>query len=139
MHVDLDVLRSFLGSGFNRFLRMEILAADAAKGTISLKLPFDESFTRIPAAGDYHGGIIASLLDVAGTFAASLVARQATPTMNLRTDFLRAPKRCDLIATARVVRAGRSTIVADVEVADSAGTVFAIARGTWSVPPPAAQ
>jgi uncharacterized protein (TIGR00369 family) len=133
--LDLDTLRTFLGIGFHRFLRMEIFAADAAKGTISIRLPFREEYARIPETGDYHGGIIAALLDVAGTFAASLIAKTPTPTMNLRTDYLRPPVRCDLVATARVLRAGRSAIVVDVEVAEPSGAVCAIARGTWSVPP----
>jgi uncharacterized protein (TIGR00369 family) len=132
--LDLETLRGFLGIGFHRFLRMEIVAADAAEGTIAIRLPFRDEYSRIPAAGDYHGGIIAALLDVAGTFAASLVAKTPTPTMNLRTDYLRPPVRCDLLATARVLRRGRSAIVADVEIADPSGAIYAVARGTWSVP-----
>jgi uncharacterized protein (TIGR00369 family) len=130
--LDLETLRGFLGIGFHGFLRMEIVAADAVKGTIAIRLPFRDEYSRIPESGDYHGGIIAALLDVAGTFAASLVAK--TPTMNLRTDYLRPPVRCDLLATARVLRMGRSAIVADVEIADPSGAVCAVARGTWSVP-----
>jgi uncharacterized protein (TIGR00369 family) len=134
MQVDLDTLRGFLGVGFHRFMRMELVSADVDAGTLALRLPYDASYARIPEQGDYHGGIVTALLDAAGTFAASLKAGRATPTMNLRTDYLRAPRRCALVATARILRAGRTAIVADVEAADEAGTIYAVARGTWSVP-----
>jgi len=137
--IDLEVIKAWLGPhGFHSVLRMTVLDHDSDAQRLRLSLPFREEYTRIPQVGDYHGGVLSALLDVAGTFVAALSAGGVVATTSLRTDYLRPPIRCDLIATARTVRAGRSVVVADVEIADADGRLYAIGRGTWSpVAPPA--
>lgn len=56
----------------------------------------------------------------------------STPTSNFRIDFLKTPVKVDLVATGKVVRSGRTVAVADVEISDEAGQVYAIGRGTFS-------
>ena len=55
-----------------------------------------------------------------------------TPTANFRVDFLKSPAKVDLIATGRMVRSGKTLAVADVEITDDNGEVYAIGRGTFS-------
>jgi len=130
--VDIDFLRGWLAGGFHDFLKMEILDYDPEAKVLRMALPFRPEYSRLPSVGDYHGGIIGALLDVVGTFVAALAAGVPAATMNLRTDYLRAPIKCDLIATGRIVRAGRTAIVADAELTDSDGRSYAVARGTWT-------
>lgn len=131
--MDAAQIESFLrAGGFHAFLDMRMESADEQRQTLALRLPYHAKYARIEAMGDYHGGILASLLDVAGTFACSLAAGRITPTINLRTDYLKNPAKCDLIATARVIRLGKTVAVADVEIRDDVGTLYAIARGDWS-------
>lgn len=131
--VDLDVIRSWLSpAGFHGVLRMSIEDYDPDAQQLRLLLPFREEYARIPQVGDYHGGVLAAFLDVAGTFISALTAGTVVATSNLRTDYLRPPVRCDLLATGKIVRAGRSVIVSDVEVADADGRLYTVARGTWT-------
>jgi len=64
--------------------------------------------------------------------ACGLQTGRPTPTVNFRVDFLKSPAKIDLIATGRLVRAGKSVAVADVEIGDDAGEVYAIGRSTFS-------
>jgi len=131
--VNLDVIRSWLApAGFHGVLRMDVLDYDEAAQRLRLSLEYRSAYARIPQVGDYHGGVLAAFLDVAGTFVSALAARGVVATTNLRTDYLRPPIRRDLIATARVVRAGRAVIVADIELTDGEGKVYAVARGNWT-------
>ena len=131
--VDLDVVRSWLSGGFHDVLAMSVVDFDQDAGVLRLALPFQDRYARLPQVGDYHGGVLSAFLDVAGTFVAALAAGGPVATMNLRIDYLRPAVKCGLVATATIVRAGRSAIVADAEVADDKGRACAIARGTWTV------
>lgn len=52
---------------------------------------------------------------------------------NIRVDFLRSATKVDLIATWRVVRSGKSIAVADVEISDTSGEIYAVGRATFSM------
>lgn len=121
--------------GFHSVLRLELIECDAAVGRLRMALPYRDLYARRPGAKDYHGGILASALDVAGTFVSMLVTDRPTPTSSFRVDYLKAPPPGDLVVSARVLRAGRTLVTADAEAVDEHGTVVAVARGTWSVPP----
>lgn len=129
--MDLETIKGWLSGGFHDVLDMAIVSHDKATGTLTLALPYRDRYARLPAVGDYHGGVLAALLDVAGTFCAALAAGGPAATANMRTDYLRPPVKVDLLATARIVRAGRSLIVCDVEATDATGRQYAVARGSW--------
>ena len=94
--------------------------------------PFPE---RGKGTGQYHGGVIATLIDVAGDFALALIVGGPVPTINLRVDYLRPATRTNLTATARVRRAGRTVGVVDVDVHDDNGKLVAVGRGCYSATP----
>ncbi len=71
---------------------------------------YDPKLSIFPDAGVYHGGVIASLIDVAGAVACGLPLGRPTPTANFRVDFLKSPAKIDLIATGRLVRSGRDHV-----------------------------
>ena len=107
-------------------IRVKALSADRAE----LVLPFDERLATM--ADIVHGGAIASLIDTAGM--AATWSSDERPdslrgsTVTLNVDFLDAARGRDLLATAVVVKRGRSLCFSDVTVAEPEGRV--VARGS---------
>jgi uncharacterized protein (TIGR00369 family) len=129
----LDELRALVAQAeFHKFLNLDVVSCDAEAGAVTFRLPYDDAFTLFPKVGNYHGGIIASLADIAGTMACSVRTGRPTPTIDLRVDYLRSPCRVDLIAEARALRAGRSVGTSDVTICGEDGSIYAVARGTFS-------
>jgi uncharacterized protein (TIGR00369 family) len=96
-------------------------------------MPMRPELERGPGTGQYHGGPIASLIDVAGDFALVIRARGGVPTINFRVDYLRPATNTSLTATACVRRAGRTVGVVDVDVHDDAGRLIAVGRGCYGM------
>ena len=117
---------------YHHFLRPVAVSIDPEAGEVVLRLPFRPEFQRSSERPELHGGITSALIDLAGDYA--LVARlgYGVPTINLRVDYLSMAVDTDLTATARIVRAGRTIGVVDIEVTDKAGKLIAIGRGTYS-------
>jgi uncharacterized protein (TIGR00369 family) len=113
------------------FLAPRAHAVDPDSGAVVIRLPFRPEFGRDPVQVGYHGGILASLIDLAGHAAVAVKIGKPAPTIDLRIDYLRAAPGVELEARARVLRAGRAVARADVEVwAD--GVLVAVGRGTFS-------
>lgn len=119
-------------AAFHRMIGLRLEKADAEAGIAVLRQPYSPNLSIFPDTGVYHGGVIAALIDVAGAVACGLSLGRPTLTANFRVDFLRSPAKVDLIATGRLVRSGRTIAVADVEISDDEGQVYAIGRGTFS-------
>lgn len=120
-------------AAFHQVIGVKLESADVEAGIAVLRLPYHPSLSIFPEAGVIHGGVIASLIDVAGAVACGLQVGRPTPTANFRVDFLKSPAKIDLIATGKVVRAGKSVSVADIEISDDKGEVYAVGRGTFSM------
>ena len=119
------------GAPFHHLIRMNIEAVDHKTNTLVVRLPFDSSLQRLPDIEQVHGGAIASVIDSAGTFAVVACIGRGAPTMNLRIDYLRPAIATDLLATARVRRAGRTVAICDIDLHDEEGRLVAVGRGTW--------
>jgi uncharacterized protein (TIGR00369 family) len=131
--LDVEAFRKIVESAaFHRLIGLKLESADAETGVVVLRQAYDPKLSIFPDAGVYHGGVIASLIDVAGAVACGLPLGRPTPTANFRVDFLKSPAKIDLIATGRLVRSGKTMSVADVEITDDNGEVYAIGRGTFS-------
>lgn len=117
---------------FHQFLRLRAESIDTETGTVVLRLPFRRNFQRQAERPELHGGVTAALIDIAGDYAVAAIVGAAVPTINLRIDYLRVAGDADLVATARVIKAGRTLAVVDIEVADADGRLVAIGRGTYS-------
>ena len=83
-------------------------------------------------APQIHGGVTAALIDIAGVYAVATVIDRTVPTINMSVEYLRMAEDSDLIARARVIKAGRSIGVADIEVSDDSDRLVAVGRGTYS-------
>ncbi len=119
------------GSPFQQALGLRLEAVDPAAQTLTLRAVWGPLVERSSGTGQYHGGVIASLIDVAGDFALIAVLGYGVPTINFRVDYLRPAAHTDLLALARVRRAGRSIGVVDIDVIDPEGKLIALGRGCY--------
>jgi uncharacterized protein (TIGR00369 family) len=119
-------------SPFIKFCNMRVTEVDAERERIVLTMPMRPELERGLGTGQYHGGPIASLIDVAGDFALVIKTRGGLPTINFRVDYLRPAIDTALIVTATVRRSGRLVGVVDVDVVNEAGQLLAIGRATYA-------
>ena len=119
------------------------------KRTFGMELSFDEqdgAVFELPhnpdlehAERDTHGGVIATLLDNAGWFTAAVPYDTWIVTAEMQMRLLEPARREDLRATGRLVRAGGSIAVAEMEVRTVAGRLVATGSGTFAVTPHASS
>jgi uncharacterized protein (TIGR00369 family) len=127
-----EILEGFLaGSPFQGLLGLRLESFDVNAQTLTLRSVFGPLVERATGTGQYHGGVIASLIDIAGDFALIAVLGYGVPTINFRVDYLRPAMHSDLLAVARVRRAGRTVGVVDIDVSDSSGRLIALGRGCY--------
>jgi uncharacterized protein (TIGR00369 family) len=127
-----DIQAIFDRSPFIGFLGIKVLGVDHDKSTFSARMPLRPELERRAGTKQFHGGPIASFIDIVGDFAIGMMVGGGVPTINLRIDYLRPSVGDYLDATAVVRRAGRSTAVIDVEVFGPDGKPVAFGRGTYS-------
>jgi uncharacterized protein (TIGR00369 family) len=79
-----------------------------------------------------HGGVVATMLDTAATFALIVATDTDWSTVDLRVDYLRPVPVGTLEIRGRVIQAGRRLGRASAELADpQSGRLFAAAVGTF--------
>ena len=122
----------FEASPFISTLKLEVLEVDHEKSEITLRMPLDAGLERRLGTKQFHGGPIASFIDITGDFAIGIMVGGGVPTINLRIDYLKPAVGDALTATARVRRSGRTVAVVDIDVMDEKGGLVALGRGTYS-------
>lgn len=122
----------FLASPYIAALGVRVEAVDAAAGRVVAAIALRPELERAPGSGQFHGGAIAALIDIAGDMAVAVGLGGGVPTIDLRVDFLRPATGGRLVATATLRRLGRTVATADVEVADETGRLCALGRGCYA-------
>lgn len=117
---------------FHETLRVEAISADDGTGEVAVRLPFRPELSALYGGGMFHGGVIASLIDLTGHATVALQATKVVPTIDLRIDYLKPAVGAYLVATGRPLRVGRAIGRADITVTDPTGTIVAVGRGTFS-------
>ena len=124
-----------LGKGFGQVLGAEIEAME--EGYCRMILPWRDDLSRGDAR--VHGGVIAALIDKAGTAAAwsylDLPDGTLGATVAMNVNFLEAAVT-DMIAEARTVRRGGSIVVIDMEVKSPEGALCAKGLVTYKISKP---
>jgi uncharacterized protein (TIGR00369 family) len=132
----LEQMRAQLAeSPFHQLLGLRLETFDSAAGSVVIRCSLHPQLERSPGTGQYHGGVIASLIDIAGDFALIAALGHGVPTINLRVDYLRPAFNEDLIARARVRKAGRTVGVVDIDVEDPGARLIAVGRGCYGTQP----
>jgi acyl-CoA thioesterase len=117
--------------GFRKWLGLNYEKMSDEQAIVSIDLDEDKMNVR----GVAHGGIVASLVDVAmGTAAGGGnydTRKRLVATQELKVNYLTGAKGNRLTATATVVRAGSRSIVVSCEVVTDTGLHCATALGTF--------
>lgn len=113
-----DLQRYFQDSPFNELMEIAVEPSESSSPVVSM--PFHEKLTN--QAGTLHGGVLASLIDVAGAAAVLDELDGETDVYLATTDldirYLR-PVSTDIEATGTVERVGSSLGVATVGITES--------------------
>jgi uncharacterized protein (TIGR00369 family) len=103
---------------------------------IELSIPWREEILSNPDRRTVHGGILATLIDMAGAYAISVRLGRVLPTVDIRTDYHAVARPGSrLTVRAHVINLGRSLGTAGASIFDDAGTHVASGRGTYFVAP----
>jgi uncharacterized protein (TIGR00369 family) len=117
--------------GFRKWLGLTYEVMEDERAVVSLELDEDKRNVRDVA----HGGIVASLVDVAmGTAAAggNYATRQRyVVTLELKVNYLAPARGTKLTAEAKVVKGGARTFVVECRVTTDEGVECAMALGTF--------
>lgn len=105
----------------------------AERGRAVFRMPVLELHKQVHRV--VHGGVVATLADTAGGFAAFLAAprRSRVVTIEMKINFLEAIDHGEIEADARVLRQGRTTSVVDCDVTDQDGRLVGKALMTFSI------
>jgi uncharacterized protein (TIGR00369 family) len=117
---------------FHGFLQPQAVEADAGAGVIAVQLSFRPDLARAPNEQSFHGGVIASLIDLAGHAAVAIKIGRMAPTIDLRIDYLRPSNGDKVLAKARVLKLGRTVATVDIDVLDGQSHLIAVGRGSYS-------
>ena len=126
-------IRMLESAPFSAMLGLKIESAIA--GAAIVRMPFslrilNEGGPRAPI----HGGAVAALIDVAACAAIwSLPETTRTATISLTANYTGFAVKSDLIAHAKVKRAGKRIASISVEVLDAAGALIADALVTYKI------
>jgi acyl-CoA thioesterase len=128
--IEEQVQRAFEGDGIFRYVNLRVDKVDS--GNVQLSFPMSEKVTRW--GGMVHGGVVMTALDNACGLAVMTVnPGKNQVTMELKVNFLEPLTNGPFRVLGRVIRAGRTAIVAEGEIRDSKDVLCAKGIGTWLV------
>ena len=117
--------------GFRKWLGLTYEEMTDEQAIVSLDLDGD----KVNVRGVGHGGVVASLVDVAmGTAAGGGnydTRKRLVATQELKVNYLAAATGARMTATAKVIRAGSRSIVVSCDVVTDTGVHCATALGTF--------
>ncbi|HEV3311893.1 MAG TPA: PaaI family thioesterase [Chloroflexota bacterium] len=127
MPLDLQAL-----SDENPLHRILSVKMDRSSDGVCMDSDIGDDYVVDRETGAVHGGIVATLLDVACTFA--LIARTDHDwvTVDMRVDYLRPTRAGKVRLKGEVVRAGRAIGRSRAELSDASGTTCALAMATFA-------
>ena len=102
---------------FNKHIQLQVVAAEDGYGKV--EVPYQAFLLGNPVRPALHGGIVASILDSVGGVAAMTTLTSyddKISTIDLRIDYLAPANTETLIAEAKILRSGRSTVVTDMTI-----------------------
>ncbi len=112
-------------------MKLEVLALDYEAERLTVRMPLTPGYERRAGSGQFHGGALAALIDIAGDFALGMMVGGGVPTMNLRIDYLRPAIGTHVDAVACVRKTGRTSAVVDIDVLGADGRTVALGRGIY--------
>jgi uncharacterized protein (TIGR00369 family) len=133
-----DLQRLIDTSPVHRALRLRVAAAEPERLRLAAETGPDHAGE--DGSKFLHGGVIATLLDAAATFALIQASGTDWGTVDLRIDFVRPAPAGPLFADAATLHVGRRLGRARAELTDpSSGRLLATAVGTFARTAPAPE
>lgn len=83
--------------------------------------------------GVTHGGIVATVADTAGFFAAASLVGSGLATVEFKINLVAPVRQETVLARANVVHRGRRLLVCQVSVTGEQARVLALAQGTYAI------
>jgi uncharacterized protein (TIGR00369 family) len=118
-------------SPFSQLLDMRV--TDPNDGTSTVVMPINPNHLQL--AGRVQGGIVVALADYAMFRAIRPLLKpgEATTTIELKINFLAAAERGKLTANCKIISAGSTLMVGEMQVKDQDGKMIAQGLGTYMV------
>ncbi len=120
---------------FNKYIGIRFVSAEIDKVTI--ELPFKSELVGDPRINAIHGGVLATGLDVAGGLAAMTTLtsiHDEISTIDMRVDYLRSARGCDIIFEGIVTRKGNRIVTTNMKAVNkNDGSVLAEGKAVFNV------
>ncbi|MCW3474112.1 PaaI family thioesterase [Limobrevibacterium gyesilva] len=109
------VARSFASQGALRVIGAELAVIEP--GLCRIRVPYSDAVTQ--QHGFFHGGVIATVADVAGGYAAMSLCEAGWEvlTVEYKINFVAPASGVAILASGEVVRSGRTLLVTKMDVA----------------------
>jgi uncharacterized protein (TIGR00369 family) len=107
---------------------MGLKVVHAAAGQIRLSSPWRDEFISNPDHRFAHGGILATLLDTAGSYAVATLLGRPAQTIDMRVDFLRPGFESELTVDANVLHFGHTVASVDASIFNRNNHLLATGR-----------
>jgi uncharacterized protein (TIGR00369 family) len=118
-------------SPVHRSLRLRVI--DSTDASVTLECVSSVEHVGADGSPYLHGGVVATVLDTAATFALIQATGTDWSTVDLRLDYLRPAPAGSLCATGTAVQVGRRLGRATAQLTDtSSGRVLGTAAGTFA-------
>ena len=114
---------------FHEWLGVELVSLDATG--IAIRMPWRAEFVSDPDRGYTHGGVVASLIDLAADYAVAAKLGRGAPTVDMRVDYHRAAMPGPLLARAAVIKLGGTLATAEARVLDEHDEIVASGRALF--------
>jgi uncharacterized protein (TIGR00369 family) len=118
---------------FHQWLGLTVL--EITDESIEIRAKWRPEWVVNTERGYTHGGVIATLIDVAADWAMLKQNGRPVPTIDLRIDYHRPTIRSDLVARGTMIRGGAQFASAEARVLDIEGRLVASGRGTYFTAP----
>jgi uncharacterized protein (TIGR00369 family) len=114
---------------FHEWLGVELVSLDATG--IAIRMPWRAEFVSDPDRGYAHGGVLASLIDLAADYAVAAQLGRGAPTVDMRVDYHRAAMPGPLLALAAVIKVGGTLATAEARILDDHDELIASGRALF--------
>ncbi len=114
---------------FHAWLGQRVVKSDA--GSLEIEMPWRAEIVSNPRTGSAHGGVLASLIDLAGMYAFLTQTRAVSVTAGPHVDYHRPATSGPIIARSTIIKLGRTISVASTDLFVGSGGLVASGRGWY--------
>jgi uncharacterized protein (TIGR00369 family) len=114
---------------FHAWLGLRVISE--GDGRLELEMPGRDEIISNPRTGAAHGGVLATLIDLAGMYAILTRTTSVAATANLSVDYHRPAARGPILARSEIDKMGRTLSVASTPILIADGALIASGRGTY--------